>query len=430
MTEKWLLVLLIVGGTSLIFFICFPIDFYLYRRRKRKAREHTKFPNFEPKPAERAGQCHANVEIKESIASVWADDIRRKNMTKGGFARIVSMIRKKQQEEKMAEQSRVLPGTSAVTKERDVNVLGGTPETGESYEFPENGACCNEMSSVDEGGDSDAMQVSEDRFPMVPRRKFSNLSAAWNENEELFDRENRCLNYGALQRLDDSAGSLLVADVNKQHCYSIPLVPQSTMMFVKSSECGNTPENNTESDEICVSSPSEHRYSPNDHKQEFKYPVNSYEQVKYSKMVAKFTSESNLIVKSFGNNQRSTSDSSSEDALTEPAMNRSVSRIISGFGRSASDQSMFVSRDSRHMPRDHSQSSRDLRGYKNGRKLNSVNPTDRIYSSSVEQFVVHEAESSHTSTSKKSRSRKKMRKKKSFLKKHSSDSCGSQYQKY
>ena len=39
MIEKCLLVVLIVAGTSLIFMVCFPIDFYLYRRRKRRLRE-------------------------------------------------------------------------------------------------------------------------------------------------------------------------------------------------------------------------------------------------------------------------------------------------------------------------------------------------------------------------------------------------------
>lgn len=405
MIEKWLLVFLIVGGTSLVFLICFPIDFYLYRRRKRQARERNKFPNFEPKPATRAGQCHASVEVKDTIASVWAEDIRRKNVTKGGFAKVVSMIRKKQQEEKITEQMKSLSEakqTSAGASEAGVHVPIDESIPREQM-FPDI-SCYGKDRAVPSGSDDNYCRDSS--LPIISQRRFSNISAAWNENEELVDKENRSLNYGALKILDHEIESVFVD--NKQECYTIPMVPPATMMFVRSGE-ENSLENNTDTDEMQMSSASEPRYTPpSDKTREFSHHVNSFGKIKYSKMVAKSTSESDLMIQTFGS-RRCTSDSSSEDALTEPTLHTSVTRIASGLGRSSSDQAMIVSHDSRYT--------------KSGKKRSSITPTDRACSSSVEQFIVHESEETDEKRREKpSKRSKKKRKKQSFLKKHSRES--------
>ena len=157
------------------------------------------------------------------------------------------------------------------------------------------------------------------------------------------------------------------------------------------------------------SSASEHRYSPNDTKQEFSRPSTEFQQVKYSKMVAKCTSETNLAYQSFGDS-RTISDSSSEDTLTEPsqnAINRSIPNLVPVLERSSSDQNMWVTRTNRS-PKS---------------KPNSVGPVNKALSYSMEQFIVHESEESILEEE--SMRSKKKRKKRSFLKKKSNDSIQS-----
>ena len=413
MIEKWLLVFLIVGGTSLVFIICFPIDFYLYRRRKRIARERNKFPNFEPKAVTRAGQTHANVEVKHTIASVWAEDIRRKNVTKGGFARVVSMIKKKQAEEKIAQQV-IEVATSLTSKypRLDPSVTKQQLRPYETYEFPgpskpKGSHSKSDIEKTPIGNDVTQACHVDSPFPAVPRGKFANLSAAWNENEELVDREVKSFNYGALDSIEDDTESRVPQ--KKQQCYTIPLAQPTKMMFVRSGD-ENYTENNTDTDEMQMSSSaSEHRYSPNDTKQEFSRPSTEFQQVKYSKMVAKCTSETNLAYQSFGDS-RTISDSSSEDTLTEPsqnAINRSIPNLVPVLERSSSDQNMWVTRTNRS-PKS---------------KPNSVGPVNKALSYSMEQFIVHESEESILEEE--SMRSKKKRKKRSFLKKKSNDSIQS-----
>ena len=103
MTEKWLLVLLIVGGTSLVFVICFPIDFCLYRRRKRQSREKKMDMFYSKQPAKVAPQ-RANV-ITEGV---WLDmesgrGEESKSRALSGFQRLLNLVRMKQREQHVHE---------------------------------------------------------------------------------------------------------------------------------------------------------------------------------------------------------------------------------------------------------------------------------------------------------------------------------------
>lgn len=235
MIEKWLLVLLIVGCTSLVFLICFPIDFFLYRRRKRLARERkNKLPIYQLRHNRRAEQNHAKItthhmldmDIEELRGSRSKLDSFRAQV---GLTKFFSKLKKKHATEETSEQRKELTELKS-DNSTEFQILStspdvmGSPKTvskGSETGIPSDGSLKQE--NVQEMCENNKCEnLKMDSGPSLCM-KLPNLSSAWGENEELVDHENKHLNYGALEPFGNGLQSRQGSFPQEDSCFTIPM---------------------------------------------------------------------------------------------------------------------------------------------------------------------------------------------------------------
>ncbi|KAL4223190.1 hypothetical protein ACF0H5_016662 [Mactra antiquata] len=238
MVEKWLLVLLIVGCTSLVFFICFPIDFFLYRRRKRLARERkNKLPIYQLRNTPRAEQNHARIthHHKLSLENEEMNIARRKSdhfKTQIGIAKILSKLRKKSTTDDSLDPG-YENGDLKSENSTEFQLLSTTPDcmtsTTDKAIFEESESPYNALKHVQVREVGETLNIDDMKThsgPVNERKpnvKISNLSSALDESEELVDHENKHLNYGALEPYGTILQTIPPSASKEERCFTIPV---------------------------------------------------------------------------------------------------------------------------------------------------------------------------------------------------------------
>ncbi|XP_060586817.1 uncharacterized protein LOC132742414 [Ruditapes philippinarum] len=183
MIEKWKLVLLIVGCSSFMFIIYFPIDFFLYRRRKRLARERQKQSACRSSPV-RAAQCHAHVTPPNVSAETEYNEIdeieQRKLRAQRGVIRFLNMLRMKKSNAEMLGNRDTVPSDKSVSPR--VNIIPD-PETVTSTNGSAHFLSDFEGSSIQK---SNYSLYDDDYLDYTPEKKISNTAKNLNENQDVY----------------------------------------------------------------------------------------------------------------------------------------------------------------------------------------------------------------------------------------------------
>lgn len=187
MIEKWKLVLLIVGCTSFLFLIYFPIDFFLYRRRKRMARERQTLSACRSSPV-RAAQYHAKVTPNVSAETDYGelDEIeQRKYRAQRGVIRFLRMLKMKKSSAEMIEKGGLTETASSAKSPSPsprVNIIPDpekAPSVNGSVQF------MNEY-ELNSSWKSNYNSYDDDYLDYTPERKITNTSKRWNENQDVY----------------------------------------------------------------------------------------------------------------------------------------------------------------------------------------------------------------------------------------------------
>ncbi|XP_045172981.2 uncharacterized protein LOC123534696 [Mercenaria mercenaria] len=404
MIEKWMLVLLIVGCTSLGFLICFPIDFYLYRRRKRLARERKNIITFRPQQTpKRVAPCQAKMTVTNVYADTDYSEIneveQRRYRAQRGVIRFLNMLKQKRAEtlelqERLAENT-LSERSSELHLTTMLEVKKGTTDNhGNSYKemndnTPNLTHCVNELTRRPEEKTTHQYLYDDDYFDYSPEKRFPKASKARNDNQEVFNYRKKRSHLGArydkkMSQLDEMRKSQSGAHHKKKKSRFRALEPLENMTNVLEETCDNN----------CFTIPNCRR------NEEHLEPVNiadeNYKEISHNKSNNEHSLESNTVssaAKLTGNDTDAalTSDDKSEgfcaENLAKDVHNNTAKLFQTVFD--AEDQ-IFKS----HKILAHSQSeqciignfSHSKRSHKKKRKRNVVSPVSEDTSSFSEQF--------------------------------------------
>ncbi|XP_053374782.1 uncharacterized protein LOC128547088 isoform X2 [Mercenaria mercenaria] len=420
MIEKWMLVLLIVGCTSLVFLICFPIDFYLYRRRRRLARERKNLTMYRPQTkSNRAAQIHAKVTVAEVAAEVDFEEMNRKDRkvyrAQRGIMRFLSLIRKKSDRQTLPQHSKDFKSENS----SESRVLT-TPETGNTLAHSENRNHIDQstsMRSQDFGEITRENKTSnvtstlhDNKLGRAVSRELSTESNVWREDRELVAREGKQQNYGAFKPLDNVTGT---NDPAESRSFTIPVRSRNTV-FVQ-------PENDSESN----TTTRDHNGSHQDIIVESKA---AYDQSVLVNGVSGFTGR---------HPKQQSEENGSYTHLSVEDDSRKVYTPIQEFRDSDHETEFYYHENLKHSNSDQCISyipKQSKAPFKPRIKANVISPTNKLTSSYSEQFRFEEKEHSALSNKRTlslsttfeepslSSTTKKKKKKDFFLKKQSSDS--------
>ena len=242
MIEKWMLVLLIVGCTSLVFLICFPIDFYLYRRRRRLARERKNLTMYRPQTqSNRAAQIHAKVTVAEVAAEIDFEEMNRKDRkvyrAQRGIMRFLSLIRKKDKQSlnhakgfksENSSECRVLttPETSNTLAHVD-NKNHVDHSTQDFGEISRDDKACDEINTP-----------IEQKIVRSPSRERTHDKNYWRECKELVAQDSKQFNYGAFKPSDNTASTTYNSAESRS--YTIPVRSRGTIHVKPETENENS----------------------------------------------------------------------------------------------------------------------------------------------------------------------------------------------
>ncbi|XP_060586819.1 uncharacterized protein LOC132742415 isoform X2 [Ruditapes philippinarum] len=390
MIEKWMLVLLIVGCTSLVFLICFPIDFYLYRRRRRLARERKNLTMYRPQTqSNRAAQIHAKVTVAEVAAEIDFEEMNKKDRkvyrAQRGIMRFLSLIRKK--DKQTLNHSKDFKSENS----SECRVLT-TPETSNTMAHSENK---NHLDHSTSTRSQDFGEISRGEKDYVE----INVPNSWKKSMELVSQDSKQFNYGENEPQINSSSTAYNPAESRSHI--IPVKSRGTINF-KPERSNMTSRDHTGSNrDIIVESKAE------------------YGQSEVTK----------------GENIQS-EDSGFYTHLSVEDTNREMYTPIQEF-RDSDNETEFQHQENLV----HSNSDQNISftpksakvSFKSRKKGNVISPTNKLTSSLSEQFCIEEKENSTLSKARtlslsttfeepSARSSKWTKKKESILKKQSSDS--------
>ncbi|XP_052802112.1 uncharacterized protein LOC128232528 [Mya arenaria] len=228
MSEKWLLVVLIVGGTALVFLVCFPIDFCLYRRRKRLARMR-KLEMFYTKSPTKIAPQRANMIME----GVWADNTGNGQQTAKsralfGFQKILQILRRKKENantdhEQFFNQSSTIENASSMN-----SLIHGSPPERNIWTEKSN-LVKDEINREKGSSHKHPLHAAPRADPGLPEGMILDATSALGEHEGLVDQEPMLANYGALEQLHvKHSGETISLSHCPHNCFTIPVSRQCT----------------------------------------------------------------------------------------------------------------------------------------------------------------------------------------------------------
>ncbi|KAH3890928.1 hypothetical protein DPMN_015017 [Dreissena polymorpha] len=246
MPEKWLLVLLIVGGTALVFLVCFPIDFCLYRRRKRQVRRRKWDALKHSAAAKKVAIQHASfgANVTTNISCDDPNDFSSaprestKNRARWSFQRLITLIRRNQKDRMLDQEARLTKpkqtddssGNSASTPspnscELTVDDCGPTAtQSDDKARLFENNTV-NLTTSLRGGTDCKGVQLVN-KLPHTTYTKLAKIPSAWGESDELLNYESKeSVNETELACPDKSDHD----KAHSKHCSTKPVSRQHTI---------------------------------------------------------------------------------------------------------------------------------------------------------------------------------------------------------